>query len=117
MKRILLALTAALATLVFAAPAQAITTDYCNLSLGGGGSLAPDNDYYIGRRAIETNYSVNINYAYNTGWNQPHTDWLTVQRVYWATTGQRYYTQLICWRDINGTYHDRFDGVKYIQGN
>lgn len=119
MTKLLAFLSPFVVLLVWASMASALSQDYCAYSLGGGGSLAPDNDYYAGRRHIETNYAVNIVDAYNTGWTMgAQGDWRSVQRVYRAATGQRYYTQLTCWLEYPGNiYHDAFQGVKYISGN
>jgi hypothetical protein len=101
-------LAGALASLVLAAPAQAITYSYCNTSLRGGGSLAPDND--IRRewdRLQALGYDLTSSYA--TDWfggNGSRT--VGAHWIFWRRNGS-YFTGLFgCsdFRSSGGRYDD-----------
>lgn len=86
------------------------STSYCEKSLLGGGTLAPDNDIWARWKWYENNYGVNIVAAFWTGayYTQSHSTHL--QFVYKRANGMAYYLYGNCWdyrnEFVGGTYHD-----------
>jgi hypothetical protein len=101
-----------LATLVMAAPAQAdpISFDYCEFSLRGGGTLAPDNDIKTFWDRYEANTGRNIVSSTRTATNPNEPQWVALQFAFLNAQGEVLtYKWFNCWRDgflVTGQYHD-----------
>jgi hypothetical protein len=85
MRRVLFILGAVALWLAFAAPAQAVTWDYCYSSLRGGGSLTPDHDIRDWWEVIERNHG-QLSHTEHAWWNGPSGS-------YQVTEAVRYYYQ------------------------
>jgi hypothetical protein len=108
MKRIA-ALAALLTSLAIAAPASAapISKDYCDLSLHGGGSLAPDNDIQIAIDNIQSHFEHQITRVtlYSTRLDGPDNRYITY--MFWDQWGGIVaHPDLHCYRKADGIYHD-----------
>jgi hypothetical protein len=105
MKRIAGPIVGVIAALAMAAPAQAdISVDYCNASLRGGGSLAPDNDIKIVWDSIESFYTYDIvrSSLYRSRRDGP--DNVYMQYFFYAADGTIIaYPDFRCYRDAGGT--------------
>ena len=114
MKTIAAAIGTVAATLVLAASAEAapISYDYCETSLRGGGSLAPDNDvktfwdYYENATGLNIVSSSRSGATYVNGYAQ----WVQLRFTFFNGAGQPLTSKWFeCWRDglvPSGTYHD-----------
>jgi hypothetical protein len=111
-KRIAALVGAVIATLVLAAPAQAarISFDYCESSLRGGGSLAPDNDIKIFWDRYESTTGRDIVSSSRTAAKWNNEQWVAMQFVFLDGLGNPIVWKWFnCWRDgyvWNGQYHD-----------
>ena len=105
-------LVAAVATLAMAESAQAarISFEYCESSLRGGGSLAPDNDIkrYWDRYEATTGRDIVSSSRTAARWN--NEQWVAMQFVFFDGLGNPIvWAWFNCWRDgfvFNGQYHD-----------
>lgn len=95
--------------LVWASLAQAVSTDYCNTSLHGGGTLAPDNDIYRRWQYLESSMGVDITSSYAMKWYPSETwTYMEARWVFWRRNGQAIYDWFYCndLRPYNGQYGD-----------
>jgi hypothetical protein len=114
MRRLAAAVGTVIVMLVLAAPAQAapISFDYCELSLRGGGSLAPDNDIKIWWDAYENITGQNIvsSSRSGAGYVNGYAQWVQLRFTFFNGAGQPLTTKWFeCWREglvPSGTYHD-----------
>jgi hypothetical protein len=105
-------LAAIAAALAFAAPAQAVENSpsdaYCESSLRGQTSLAPDNDIKRDWDTIEVLYGYNIVRSFRSGLQRDAYN--SVYEQFTFVRGNGTYAGSIwyhCWRDYTGTYHDQ----------
>jgi hypothetical protein len=112
-KKLLAAFLVAFSILGYSATAEANgppSTHYCELSLLGGGSLAPDNDIKRRWNWYENNYGVNIVAAFWTGAYYTGAHVTNMLFVYKRANGSAYYLYASCsdYRNefVGGTYHD-----------
>lgn len=108
MRRLVVVLFAGLVFAAAAAPAQAVTYDYCNTSLRGGGSLAPDNDI---RREWDRIQSLgyNLTSSYATGWfGGDGTRTVGADWIFWRANGGYFTGTFGCsdFRASGGRYDD-----------
>jgi hypothetical protein len=114
MKKILLLIV--LAFIFSAAPASAepgvvaapISTTYCDQSLRGQTSLAPDNDIKAWWDAYERATSVDLVSSAAYQWIRPYgIDYLYGNYRFYGYYGGSVTHQFVCWRDGSG-YHDSY---------
>ena len=100
------------AMLVMATPAQAapISTEYCNISLRGGGSLAPDNDIKAFWDKFERDTGRNIAYSVSSSWVRHREQHVSGLYSFYNSANQLLTSNRFhCWRSgfsSLGTYHD-----------
>lgn len=103
-----------------AASAQAapISVDYCDYSLRGGGSLAPDNDVKLLWDSIEANERIDVVSSQAYDWIRYNDQDLVALWRYNTSAGSRW-AYFECYRDnysASGAYHDirkRYLGSTY----
>jgi hypothetical protein len=111
--RLPLAVTGVLAVLLVSAPAAqaaAISLDYCDYSLRGGGSLAPDNEIRAEWDHIEAaGADIVSSYIYWYNSYSSGNDLRVSYRFVRAGGNVEHASVFRCWRDpltSTGTYHD-----------
>lgn len=94
---------------VWAAMAQAVTFDYCEYSLRGNGSLAPDNDVKRAWDLLEADTLLNIVSSHRGAVQRFTADYVTENWVFVDSYGRSWYgTQFYC--------NDRRPFASYIDG-
>lgn len=104
MKKLLLVLSVAM-MLMLPASAHAVSYSYCDYSLRGGGTLAPDDDIRAAWTSFQ-NAGYNITSSYASQWfGGDGASSVSARWIFWRANGQYFTVYFSCYGS-GASYHD-----------